>query len=38
MIKEWEDFFKFVKQRDKELDRHLIELSYNANNKTTNRR
>ncbi len=30
MIKEWEDFFKFVKRRDKELDRHLIELSYVA--------
>ncbi len=38
MIKEWEDFFKFVKQRDKELDKHLIEISYNANSKTTNRR
>lgn len=30
MIKEWEDFFKFVKQRDKEIDKHLIELSYVA--------
>mgnify|MGYP006920093364 CR=1 FL=1 len=38
MIKEWEDFFKFVKQRDKELDKYLIEISYNANSKTTNRR
>lgn len=28
MIKEWENFFEFVKQRDKELDRHLIEISY----------
>ena len=33
MIKEWEDFFKFVKQRDKESDRHLIELSYVAKRK-----
>ena len=33
MIKEWKDFFKFVKQRDKELDRHLIELSYAAKRK-----
>ena len=33
MIKEWEDFFKFVKQRDKELDRYLIELSYVAKRK-----
>ena len=38
MIKEWEDFFKFVKQRDKESDKHLLELSYNANSKTTTRR
>ena len=33
MIKEWEDFFNFVKQRDKELDNHLIELSYVAKRK-----
>lgn len=37
-IKQVQNFFKFVKQRDKELDKHLIELSYNANSKTTNRR
>lgn len=28
MIEEWREFFEFVKQRDKELDKHLIELSY----------
>lgn len=26
-------FFKFVKQRDKELDKHLIEISYVAKRK-----
>ena len=33
MIKEWNDFFKFVKQRDKELNKHLIEISYVAKRK-----
>lgn len=33
MIEEWENFFEFVKQRDKELDRHLIEISYMAKRK-----
>lgn len=33
MIEEWENFFEFVKQRDKELDRHLIEISYVAKRK-----
>lgn len=32
-IKQVQNFFKFVKQRDKELDRHLIELSYVAKRK-----
>lgn len=33
MIEEWENFFEFVKQRDKELDRHLIKISYVAKRK-----
>lgn len=27
MIKEWEEFFKFVKLRDKELDKQLREIN-----------
>lgn len=33
MIEEQENFFEFVKQRDKELDKHLIEISYVAKRK-----
>ena len=35
MIKEWEEFFKFVKLRDKELDKQLREINdkhLNTNN------
>lgn len=27
MIEEWENFFEFVKQRDKELDKHLRDIN-----------
>lgn len=32
-IKQVQNFFEFVKQRDKELDKHLIEISYADNRK-----
>lgn len=32
-IKQVQNFFEFVKQRDKELDKHLIEISYVAKRK-----